>query len=247
MSANEDGRPSNVSAPPPPPVTEEETGGAIAQPGAGLGAFSMPDAQAGVQQDWYTYAASRALVYAQNGAMDTPGGHASNAAEPVTESTGAYAAPLAQQAPFLRTAAAEYEATEFPAGHAHGPAPAGDGLSGGPYALPGQGITDMDMPLSIGSHPYAARPGSMRRRRVGVFLQPDPCDTGRHASDGREPAASSTGSPDQDQWAPAWKEKETICAYCKTENWPRRTFCYQCRRDFASGWWHPDDCKCGDC
>ena len=89
MSTNEDGRSCNVSAPSPPLVTNENTGGASAQPGAELRDFSMPDARAGVQQDWFTYAASRALAYAQNAAVGTPGGHASSAAALATESTGA--------------------------------------------------------------------------------------------------------------------------------------------------------------
>jgi hypothetical protein len=207
----------------------------------------MPDAPAGMQQDWYTHAAGRALMYAQNGTASTPDGHSGSAAPVAAESSGAYTVPPFQLPRFIRTSAATYHDTECPAGQVYVPAPLTDDPAGRPHALPVHKIADSDMPLSIGSHPCAARPGSMHRRRVGVFHQPDPCDTGRHASDGREPVAPATGCPDQDQGAPAWEEKETICFYCKTENWPRRTFCYMCRRDFATGWWHPDDCKCGDC
>ena len=209
----------------------------------------MPDAQAGLQQDWYTYSASRALEYAQSEASSTPGVHASTAAAPITEPVGAYATPLAQQAPFLRSGSVEYEATELPTVSAHESALTVDGPSGrpAPYALPSQGTADVDMPLSIGSHPCAARPGSMRRRRVGAFLQPGPGDTGRHASVGQEPAVSSADNPDHNHFVPAWEDKDRFCAYCKAENWPRRTFCYQCRCDFATGRWHREDCTCGKC
>jgi hypothetical protein len=252
MSTNEEGRLSNGSAAPSPPATDEVTRCAIALPGADLEAFSMPDAQARVQQDWYTQAeraANRALEDAQSKASSAPVVYATTAAAPITAPVGAYATPLAQQAPFLRSGAVDYEASELRTGAAHAPAPtvAGPSERQGPYSLPSQGTGDVDLPLSIGSHPYAARPGSMRRRRVGGFLEPGPGDTVQHASVGQETAVSSTGNPDRNHFGPAWKDKDRICAYCKTENWARRTFCYQCKYDFATGWWHRDDCKCGKC
>ena len=143
MSTNEEGRLSNGSAAPPPPVTDEVTRCAIALPGAGLEVFSMPDAQAGVQQDWYTQAANRALEYAQSKASTTPVAHAITTAALIPEPVGAYATPLAQQAPFLRSGSVDYEATELPTGPAYEPAPTVDGPSGrpAPYALPSQGQT----------------------------------------------------------------------------------------------------------
>ena len=197
----------------------------------------MPETQARMQQGWYT-----------------PVGYATTAAAPISAPAGAYAMPLAQQAPFLRCGTAGYEASELRTSATHAPAPTEAGPAGrpGPYALPSLGTGDVDQPLSIGSHPYAARPGSMCRRRVGVFLEPMPGATIQQASVGHEPTATTASDPDHGEptrnpFVPTWKDKDRICPYCKTENWARRTFCYHCRYDFATGWWHREDCTCGKC
>ena len=162
--------------------------------------------------------------------------------------------PPAQQAPFLRSGTAGYEASVLQTSATHAPAPAVAGPAGrpGPYALPSLGTGDVDQPLSVSSHPYAARPGSTHRRRVGVFLSPVPDSTAQEASVGLEPTGMTASKPDQGeparhQFVPAWKDKDRICADCKTENWARRTFCYQCRTDFGTGWWHGEGCTCGEC
>jgi hypothetical protein len=243
MSANEVYGPGNAPAPPLclPSATSNDQ--ADARPGAYARAFIMPDAPVGVQQDWYTHAAGQALMYAQNGAASAshrcgPGGGAEG------QHTETYASQL-QRPPFICAVDTE--------GHEVAPSmrraqflDSADDPAGHPYTSPAQNFEDMDMPLAIGSHPYAARPGSTHRRRIGVYHQPDPGEAER-ADQAPEHATDTPDCPDSNQGAPAWEEKQTICFYCKTENWPRRTFCYMCRRDFASGWWHPDGCSCGDC
>ena len=132
MSTNEDGRFGNAPAPPLPPAVNANIGEPRTQLSAWSSDFTMPDAPAGMQQDWYTHAAGRALMYAQNGTASTPDGYSSSAAAVAAESSGAYAVPPVQQAPFIRAAAAEHHDTEFPAGQVHEPAPLADDSAGRP-------------------------------------------------------------------------------------------------------------------
>ena len=245
MSTNEGYVPGNAPAPPPLLPDDTSNGQADVQPGVFARDFTIPDAPVGVQQDWYTHAAGRALMYAQNDAASTPdrqGTSVGTEAQPVET----YATRMRHRDPFIHTADIEGQDAAPCMSRAQGLDPVED-PAGRPYTSPAQNFADMDMPFAIGSHPYAARPGSMHRRRVGVYRQPDPSDAGSKAYDRCKPAAATSDCPEPNQGAPAWEEKQTICFYCKTENWPRRSLCYRCRRDFATGWWHPDGCKCGDC
>jgi hypothetical protein len=204
----------------------------------------MPEAPAGVQQDWYTDVAGQSLMYARNAAARAQGDQG-----PLTAGSAgfsdAYAAALQQRPPYISAGAA---------GHAAAPAfslaqvldpveRSADRLS----AAPAEVFTDKDMPLAVGSHPYAARPGSGHRRRVGLYLGLSPGELRPSAEPAPQPTTAAPLCPAPNQGSAVWEEKQTVCFYCKTENWPRRTFCYMCRRDFATGWWHPDDCSCGDC
>jgi hypothetical protein len=239
MSTNEVYGPGNAPVPP----ANTTNGQVDARPGVLAKDFTMPDAPVGVQQAWYTHAAGQALMYAQSGAASTPDEHETGVGTEA-QAGGAYAPQHGQRPPFIRTTDTECQDAAPSMGPAQDPV---EDPAGRPYTLPALSSADMDMPLAIGSHPYAARLGSMHRRRIGVYHQPDPSDTGVQAGDGSKFATAATGCPYTYQSAPAWEEKQTVCFYCKTENWPRRTFCYMCRRDFATGWWHPDGCECGDC
>jgi hypothetical protein len=244
MSTNEVFGPGNVPEPLRCPPAVICNGQADAQPGAFPSDFTMPDAPVGVQQDWYTHAAGQALMYAQNGAASAQGEHGP-CIETEAQPVDTYASLLQQRPPYICAGTGSHAAAPFirPAQVLD----TADGSAGRPGTALVQSFADMDMPLAVGSHPYAARPGSTHRRRVGVYHQLDPSEPGPRADRAPEPTAATPDCPVPNQGAPAWEEKQTICFYCKTENWPRRTFCYMCRYDFATGWWHPDDCSCGDC
>ena len=229
-----------------------------APPGANLtDSAARFEAQESMQQALYTEAEEEASCALESGSADAAtaaADHAATSADAQAATAGAYAWPPAQQPPFPGGWSEGYEAPALQesATYAATPLVAGPAGRPGPYALPYEGTGDVDQPLSVGGHPYAARPGSMHSRRVGVFLSPVPDGTDQGASVGLEPTGmaaskSDQGEPARHQFVPAWKDKDRICAYCKTENWARRTFCYQCRTDFATGWWHREGCTCGEC
>jgi hypothetical protein len=204
----------------------------------------MPDGPAGVQQEWYTDVAGQALMYAQNAAASAQcdqGPLAVGSARPFDT----YASALQQQPPYISAGAGSHAAAPaFSLAQVLDPVEGSSDRPGGALA---EVFTDKDMPLAVGSHPYAARPGSGHRRRVGRYLGLGPGERRPSAEPAPQPTAAAPLCPAPNQGSAAWEEKQTVCFYCKTENWPRRTFCYMCRHDFATGWWHPDDCSCGDC
>ena len=243
MSTNEASCPDNAPGPPSNHHSNDGNG----RPGAQLSASSSggagSDAPTGVQQEWYSHTVVQALRYAQNAAVAET--HEQGPVPGVEAQQGDTFTWLLQRlAPDNQETGTGRREAALPSMLTPGPNVT-TSATDQPQA-PDHGV-DMDMPLMVGSHPYAARPGSSHRRRIGAWLGSSPDPEAAQADPPLVPAAALPDCPGPVQGAPLWEEKQTVCFYCKAENWPRRSFCYMCRRDFASGWWHPDGCNCGDC